>query len=720
MKLKILAFDGEMLPTLAAMPDPEKSPIMLLSFTTNYEIMNGKRKVIFKLNRNKDELEGVQIRDFDVLVRFNDERRMTCGWELLIKDCDIIVGYNISGFDIPYIVDRAKALNMNKLKIGNADHFLYCKKTNSKGRSVTKIYNVQGKILEDVYYVLRRDDASNTIKADYTLKNLKLEVTAKEVLGKEKKEFSIQEMIDYWEKGINEEKFINYCSVDSELALEFITKFRLLDKFIGLSRRSGKLTQDIIDSQGFGGLVENLLMREFGKIGRVLPCRSKSFSNNDIIETEEDDLKGAYVLPPKLGISDNVVIADYESLYPTLIIKNNICYTTVITDNSIPDNPETMNIIKDEEGKLLGRFIKQHILKGIIPTILENLKIERKLAKTEMKKYEKGSADYLRLDSEQNATKILMNSFFGYTGEQSAKLYFYAIAASITGSGQKQIKYTMKMINDITVIDVDRKMYKLKIIQGDTDSVYVQVTPVDIKDKFIPSEILKNREICVRVVSKELEKINATLEKPMKLAFEDYAKRILITAKKRYTKIIVDEKGKEIISSKGIETQRRDWCNFSTESLDEAIKIILFESDVETGTKKMIDYIRDQAEKLRKNEIDIKKLILSKSLTKISAAYNNKSVHNQVAIKMAERGKPSNVGDRIQYLIMDTGNDKALISEKAEDADYVMEGKCKNKIDYDYYVSKQLFPPIERMLNVIGIDKNLLSKDKKQKTMMDF
>jgi len=616
MKLKILAFDGEMLPLNSQMPNSEKCPIMLISYAANYELMNGKKKVIFVLNRDKNLPEGVQVRDSDVIVRFNDERRMIRGWEILVKECDILAGYNSSGFDIPYIVDRAKALNVGKLMIGNSDETLYCKKTNSKGRSVTKIYNVKSKILEDVYYVLRRDDASNTIKADYTLKNLKLEVTAKEVLGKEKKEFSIEKMVEYWEKGLDEDKFINYCSVDSELALEFITKFRLLDKFIGLSKRSGKLTQDIIDSQGFGGLVENLLMREFGKIGRVLPCRIKSFSNDNIIETEEDNLKGAYVLPPKLGISDNIVIADYESLYPTLIIKNNICYTTVITDNSIPDNLETMNIVRDENGKLLGRFIKSHILKGIIPTILENLKVERKLAKTEMKKYEKGSADYLRLDSEQNATKILMNSFFGYTGEQSAKLYFYAIAASITGSGQKQIKYTMKMINDITVTDIDGKMYKLKIIQGDTDSVYVQVIPVDIKDKFIPSEILKNREICVRVVSKELEKINMTLEKPMKLAFEDYAKRVLITAKKRYTKIIVDEKGKETISSKGIETQRRDWCNFSTESLDEAIKLILFEPDIETGTKKMIDYIRDQAEKLRKNEINIKKLILSKGLKK--------------------------------------------------------------------------------------------------------
>lgn len=713
MKLKILAFDGEMLPKLNAMPNAEKSPIMLLSFAANYNIMNGKKKVVFVLNREKSIPDSVQVRESnnDVIVRFNDERRLTNGWELLIKDCDVITGYNIAGFDIPYIVDRAKALNMNKLSIGNADDTLWCRKHLSKGKSVVTIGGIKGKILEDVLYVLRRDDASNTIKADFNLKNLKLEVTAMEVLGKEKKDFSIQEMIDYWEKGTNEEKFINYCSVDSELALEFITKFRLLDKFDGLARRSGKVTQDIIDSQGFGSLVENLLMKEFGKNGRAIPCRGKSFSDEDVDEGESE-LKGAFVKEPKVGISDHVVIADYASLYPTLMMKNNICYTTVILDNSIPDDPETMNIIRDENGVLLGRFIKSHILKGIVPTILEDLMAERKLAKTEMKKYEKGSIGYLMWDSEQNATKILMNSFYGYTGEQGAKLYCYPVAASVTGSGQKQIKYTMKMIDGITVTDIDGKQYKLEIIMGDTDSIYVKVIPLDIENHTL------NREISVRVVSKELEKINATLEKPMKLAFEDYAERVFVGAKKRYTKIIVDEKGNKKVVSKGNETIRREWCNFASESLEKALNIILFEKDIGDGIKKMVDFIRDEAEKLKNGQIDIHKLMLSKQLSKPITSYDNDAVHVKVAILMKGRGRPSEVGDRIQYFVVDNGKD--LVGDRAEEADYVISGKCKYPIDYKYYTTKQLFPPIIRMLKILNVSEELLTADKKQKSLLEF
>ena len=708
MKFKILSFDCEILPTLNSMPNPTRSQIMLISFNANYELMKDKRKVIFILSRD-GHTEGTQIRENDVIVRFNDERKMIKKWEEIVRQCDLLTGYNISGFDIPYICDRAKVLRVGNLKIGKSADNLWCKKYLSKGRNVVKIGGVKGKIIEDVLYILRRDDASNTIKADYNLKNLKLKVTAKEVLKKEKKDFSIEEMLDYWENGTNEEEFINYCSIDSELVLEFMTKFRLLDKFVGLSRRSGKLIQDIIDSQGFGSLVENLLQKEFVKLDRVVPCRGKVYGS--LGETKEDDLKGAFVLTPKLGISDNVVILDYASLYPSLMIKNNLCYTTVITDNKIINDEATMNIIRDEQGVIIGRFVKSHILKGIVPTILESLTLERKTAKIEMKKCEKGSSSYLTWDSEQNATKILMNTFYGYTGEQGAKLYYYPIASSVTGTGQKQIKYTIKMIDNVIVTDIDEKQYKLKVIMSDTDSIYVQVIPL------VTNSIL-NREICVRVVSKELEKINVTLEKPMKLTFEDYARRILITAKKRYTKIIVDENGKETVSSKGIETIRREWCNFASDSLEKAINIILFEEKVDVGIKKMIDMIQNESEKLKKGEIDIRKLTLSKQLTKPITTYDNKAVHVQVAIKMKQRGNPSEIGDRIQYFIMDNG--KKLISEKAEEAEYVMQGKSKDKIDYNYYIHNQLYPPIIRMLKVLGVSEKQLTKDKRQHLLSDY
>lgn len=710
MKLKILAFDGEMLPQNNQMPDPEKCPIMLLSFAANYNIMNDKKKVIFKLNRNKEESEGVQIRDLDVIVRFNDERRMICGWEVLCRECDVLAGYNSSGFDIPYIVDRAKALSVGKLIIGNADDNLWYRKHTSKGLSVYTIGGVKGKIIFDVLYLIRRNDESNTIKKEFKFKSNKLEDTAKIALGKEKKEFEISEMIDYWEKGVGEEKFINYCSVDSELALEFITKFRLLDKFLMLSKESGKLPQDIIDSQGFGSLVESRLMKDFTKIGRVIPCRGNStFENVSDSEIEEDNLAGAFVLPPKLGITDDIASGDFISLYPSLMRKHNICPTTVILDNIIPDN-ENMIIVKNDEDKVMGRFVKPSILKGIIPTIQEELMIKRAATKVEMKKYKKGTIEYMMLDASQNATKILLNTFYGFAGEQGNKLYCYNVAASVTGSGRKQIKYTIAMIEG-KVVSYNGKNYKLHLAAGDTDSVYVQVIAEDT------NEIL-TRKTVVGAATLKFDEINATLEKPMKLAFENYIKRMLVTAKKRYTMVTVDENGKESVVSKGIETQRKDWCDFATDAMTIANDLILHEKDVSIGTKKVIKLIRDEADKLKEGKIDPHKLILSKSLSKLITSYDNEAVHVKVAIKMKERGHPSEVGDRIQYIIMDNG--KKLVGDQAEEAEYVIKGLSKDKINYTYYITKQLFPPIERLLTAIGADKNLLSIDKKQKLMSDF
>lgn len=712
MKLKILSFDCEMLPTLSAMPNSETSPIMLISFAANYPIMNNRNKVIFVLNRNKNDKEDIIIRENDVIVKFNDERRMIHGWESLILDCDVIAGYNISGFDIPYIIDRAKALNMNKLKIGLADDSLWYKKHTIKGLSVFTIGGAKGKIIFDVLYLLRRNDESNTVKKEFKFKSNKLEDTAKIALGKEKKEFEIKEMIDYWENGTNEEKFINYCSVDSELALLFITKFRLLDKFIMLSRESGKLTQDIIDSQGFGGLVENLLMSRFTKIGRVIPCRGNSFSFSSprkFDEIEEDELEGAYVLEPKIGITDDSASGDYTSMYPTLMQKNNICPTTVILDNKIPDN-DNMIIVKNDEDIVMGRFVKPSILKGIIPLIQEELMLKRANLKAEMKKFAKGTIEYLMYDAGQNATKILLNTFYGFTGEQGNKLYCYQVAASVTGSGRKQIKYTMSMIEGKTV-SYNGKNYKLKLSMGDTDSVYVQIIPEDI------NEVL-NREIVVAVASSKFNEINATLEKPMKIAFENYIKRMLVTAKKRYTMITVDENGKESITNKGIENVRKDWCDFATEAMTKANDIILFEKDINIGTKKVVEFIRDEADNLRNGKIDVHKLILSKSLSKAITIQDYNAIHVKVARKMKERGHPSETGDRISYIVMNSGKD--LIGDNAEEADYVIKGLSKDKIDYDYYINKQLFPPIGRILKVIGSDKKLLSADKKQKSLMDF
>lgn len=710
MFLKVCSFDIEVLTTENRMPFPDKDCVLLVSCHFNYDyeaegVMT--RNVVLLLHKAKD---GVEKQENRIVYIFNNEPRLLSKLFNILKENDIFTGYNVNNFDFVYIADRAKTLGMKNINIGLGDKGLYCRKHISKGFSVTNIGGLTGKILIDVLGVLRREDATNVFLKKYNLKNLKLENVSREILGVEKLEFSIQEMNDYWNDCNNIElrnRFVDYCSRDSELALMFLTKFRLLDKFFALSKASGKLVQDVINSQGSGSMVENLLLKEFRKYDRVMPIRTGGGSD------DEEELEGAFVLEPVLGVTDNIGVCDYASLYPSIMIKHNLSYDTLILESpeKLGLNEDDIVTQLDEMDNPYARFVKKEKVKGIIPRKLEELLVLRKSQKKEMNKYDKGTSNYLLFDSAQNATKILLNSFYGYTGDSGSKVYSWFIATAVTTNGRKQIRKTIDMVKN-TLVEKDGIKYKLDVVASDTDSTYVHVMKDGSKDI--------SREEVVYCVNYAADKVNETLEKPMNLAFESYIKRIIIIAKKHYAYLSVDDKGKESITSKGLETVRRDWCSFSTDNMTKIIDFILKEKDVKEGVNKSIELLKEQAKLLKKDKIDLNLLVLSKKLTDYITAYDGKAVHVQVAIKMKDRGHASEVGDRIQYLITDNG--KKLVSDRAEEAEYVMRNLDKFKIDKTYYIYQQLLPPAQRVLRLLGVkDELLLSKmDEGQKSLFDY
>lgn len=708
MKLRVMSWDIEVLPLGEQMPVADKCPITMMSLCGNYDIANGKKKVVMILDRNgKDSRED---RGEYILARFADERRIIEVWENIVKRTDVIVGYNVNGFDFPYVIDRARVLNIN-INVGMADDRLWHKGRISKGMKVVTIGGMKGRIIFDVLYMLRRGDESNVFKKEYNLKNLTLEWVSGEILGEEKGKlkFGARDMVIWWNTGSREEEFISYGLRDAEVVLEMVQKFRLLDRFIMLSRKSGKLVQDVVDSTGFGGLVENLLMKKFREENRVVPCRSKGGFGD--ISSDVDDIEGAYVMEPKLGITDHLGSVDYKSLYPSLMIRHNMCFTTVVGSELeyLMKKGLQVDIIKGdgEEGIEYGIFVKSSVKKGIIPVILEDLMVERQRLKGLMKKSEKGSAKYIMYDAGQNAAKILLNSFFGYTGDSTSKMYSWSVASSVTGAGRKQIMKTIDDINS-SAVKMGENEYRMRVALGDTDSSYIQVIG--------GIEEVLNRNIVVGCVSQVIEKVNLGLEKPMELAFENYIRRLLVTAKKHYTMLVEDEKGHRGIVNKGIESVRRDWCDFSSENMDNVIEILLGNDDVGSGIKNSIQFVKDECNRLIDGNVILDKLILSKKLSKPLTSYDAKAVHCMVAKKMNARGKSVEIGDRVSYII--TNNGKKLISEKAEEVELVREGKFK--VDYDYYIQHQLLPPVMRVFEVIGVKDKSILQDRRQKSLLDY
>lgn len=698
--LKHLAFDIECLPLGGSMPVPETSPVIMisLSFSPAYEGFDTKVLVA-------RDVEGV----LENVECFGNEAAMLERFfELFQKyDPDIVAGYNEIDFDIPYIADRVNVLNElgHNLKpvVGRDGRILSYRKIGNR-----TMVSIPGRVVVD---------ALPLIRSQYSLKRYTLRNVAKELLDREKLDVAPSEMEEYWQdSGEKILHFIDYAQRDSELALELFMKLRLLDKHIAVAQVSGSLLQEVVDG-GQTSMVENLLLREYGKRDRVIPPKP----SDDLVNfrnRSSEGLKGGEVLEPKKGLLENIVILDYKSLYPTIMMAHNLCYTTVVEG----DRPETKTI-KPPSG---GEFVTADVSKGIMPSILENLLSRRVETKKRMKNAS-SEDEYRVLDATQLALKILLNSFYGYSGYTRARLYSLTLANAVTSFGRDNILNTRAIVNgtinkvilrddgvyfteELDAIRDDDHIVSLSVVYGDTDSVFVQCSsesPVSLED----AELVGN---------KIAGTVSASLPDPMELEFESIARRGLFIAKKRYAIWVFERTGdewKDSIKVKGMETVRRDWCELTSKTLNRVLELVLKEGDVDAAVshvRKVVDGVRNID--VRKDEGIIDDLTMTRMFSKSASRYKNKQPHLTVVEKIEERtGIRPPVGERIPFVIV-AGKD--LFVNRAEDPEYVRDHNVP--IDVDYYIKKQVLPPVERILGVFGVDIANLDYGSRQKGLFDF
>ncbi len=671
--LRHLAYDIECLPLNGAMPQPETSPIILLSLAFDPGF-NGKKTLVLVGKKVSMDGEVESCGSEEAMLRrfFNIVREY---------DPDILVGYNSNSFDIPYIVERIRTLNKKGARVeplmGRDGKTVYYKKFGNTTR-----VSAMGRITVDVLPLLRREFSLK----QYTLKN-----AARELLGLEKLDIPFLEMEAYWkDDGEKLSKFVEYARRDSELALAFLLKLRLIDKYIALARASGTLLQDILDG-GQTQMVENIILREYKKHDRVLPARPTGEMSDGRFD-EGEELAGGEVLPPKKGLLENIVILDYKSLYPTIMMAHNLCYTTEV----VGERPD--DVIRAPSG---GVFVSQKVAKGIVPSILENLLNRRQATREKMKTASEEDARVL--DATQQALKILLNSFYGYSGYARARLYSLTLAGAVTSFGRENILRTKSLIeNGIREIILkeggaftkdetrEGKNVCLSVVYGDTDSVFVNLLDTKIT--------LDEAELVGRKIAKI---VTSSLLKPMELVFDSFGRRAIFIAKKRYAVLVWEKsngKVKEKLRVKGMETVRRDWCELTTKTVEKVLELVLKEGKVDEAVE-LVRYTIDSIREIdaRKHPELYEQLILTRQYTKKPESYKSRQPHITVVDKLKSRGIIANVGDRIPFVIL-AGN--GLFVDRAEDPDFAKEKNLP--LDVDYYVMKQILPPVERILSDFG------------------
>ncbi len=653
---KYLSIDIEV--AAGGLPDPKKHPIAIISLAFNPPY-RGKKNLLLISKRAKGLPKNC--------LSFASEKEMLSKLLNIIEeyDPDFIVGYNINDFDLPYILERLRINNLPRNLGRCKEKRAICKKIGNK-----RVPTVTGRIVVDVFNIIK--EAAS--KGVFRFKRYGLGDVSKELLGEGKVDITHSEITKYWNGGEREfKKLLEYAKKDSELTLRLLLEKNLLDKFIELSKVSGLLLQDVLES-GESARIENLLLREFNKHDFLLPAKP---TKEEVLKRKEEreakGLKGGLVLEPKVGLhTEGIIYLDFEAMYPSIFISYNICPTTLVKGDIALETIETPSGAK---------FVSKKIREGIIPRILRSLIEERRRIKKKLKE-EKDEEKRRILDAKQLALKYMANAFYGYTGYLRARLYLLEIANAITSCGRYLISRTKE------IVETDKRF---KVIYGDTDSIFVKTKEKDLEK--------------LLAIGKELEqRINKQLKGIVRMKIESIFTSLLILSKKRYAGLSYEKIGdewREKIVMKGIETVRRDWCELTSKTLEKTLEILLRERNIEKAFK----FVKDILRKLSEGKVSLKDLVITKTLSKPINEYKGMQPHVELIKKLVKRSpdKVPGIGDRIGYVIV---QGPGLVSKRAEDPDYVKEKGLK--IDSKYYIESQLLPPLERIFEALGIKRSQL------------
>jgi DNA polymerase elongation subunit (family B) len=570
---------------------------------------------------NKDKtVKYVKCRDEYTLCKtFLDD------WE---KDYpDVISGWNIKFFDIPYLVNRFnRILGEEQTKRLSPWNNVYGREKVIRGKNMTS-YDLTGVATLDYIELYKWYAPGGKSQESYRLDNI-----AHVELGKKKIDYSEYDNLHQLYR-LNFQKFIEYNIVDVELVFELESKLKLIELGLTLAYDTKTNYEDIFaQTRMWDSIIYSYLFEK----NIIVPPK--------IIKNKTEAFEGAYVKEPQVGMHNYVASFDLNSLYPHLMMGYNISPETLINHEDYTDdmreilgqviNVDRMIDRKIDTSKLKdvtitpnGQFFRTDV-QGFLPKMLEEMYEDRKKFKKlmlkskqdyenetdESKKYEIKNL-IARYDNLQLAKKVSLNSAYGALGSQYFRFYDLRMALGVTTAGQLSIRWIEKALNEYL-----NKLLKSKnedyVIASDTDSIYLRLGElVDsvFKDKSNTNAIIAFMDkVCEQKIQPFIDKsyqelasyVNAYAQK-MQMKREGLSDKGIWTAKKRYILNVYNNEGVQYkepqIKVMGLEMVKSSTPAAIREKMKEVIQLMMKGS--ESDVQEFILNFREEFKKLPPEDI---------------------------------------------------------------------------------------------------------------------
>ena len=653
---------------------------------------------------------------------FDDESRMLKEFIIWWQDnCpDVVTGWNINFFDIPYLIRRIINVHGEELAKKISPWGLINERRITMKGTEEITYDIQGVAMLDYLDLYKK----YTYQAQ---ESYRLDHIAFVELGDKKKENPGTSFKDFYTN--HWDTFVDYNIHDVVLVDKLEDKMKLIELQLTMAYNAKINYEDVFSQvRMWDAIIYNHLRNK----GIVIP--------QNLSSRKDAQFEGAYVKDPLVGLHKWVASFDLNSLYPHLIMQYNISPETLL------DGRETVNVDYLLDQKFDTTTLKRRDVamtangvcytkekQGFMPELMEKMyndrsKFKKKMLKVQQeyehdKKNNNLRKEISRLNNLQMAMKIALNSAYGAMGNQYFRYFDLRMAEGITTSGQLSIRWMANKLNAFMnkTLKTDGKDYVIAI---DTDSIYLTLEDLVEKTcvgKTDEQKIKYMDKICEDVFQPFIDTgyqelatyMNAYAQK-MQMKREVLADKAIWTAKKRYIMNVHNSEGVQYAEPKikvmGLEMVKSSTPAVIRNKLKDSIKVIL-----EGNQSKLHEYIhsfRDDFNKLPVEEIafprsvnGMKEYMASSTIYRKSTPIHVRGAlllnHHLKQMKLDKKYQPIRDGDKIKFVYLKTPN---TIQEDiiAFGQELPKELDLHKYINYEKQFEKVFLDPLQIVIQPLG------------------
>ncbi|XP_071479193.1 DNA polymerase zeta catalytic subunit-like [Diadema antillarum] len=626
-----------------------------------------------------------------------DEKAMFEEFVKLVRrhDPDILAGFEIQQLSWGYLFQRAAFLEVQLCQQisrlpddPRESHFSADK--DAYGADHMSEITIAGRIVLNLWRIIRHEVNLNI----YTFENV-----AYHVLHQRLPLYTFRTLTDWFDHNTACYRWrtIEYYATRVRGNMRLIQQLDLIGRTSELARLFGIEFYSVL-SRGSQYRVESMMLRQakcanYIAVSPSVHQRSRSKAPECIPLVME---------PESRFYEDPVIVLDFQSLYPSMMIAYNYCFSTCLGRvehiaqggeytlgcTSLSSPPRQLEHLLTSDGLHISPngivFVKHSVRHGVLPRMLDQILNTRIMVKKALKDHKGDKVLERMLDNRQLGLKLIANVTYGYTSANfSGRMPCIEVGDSVVRKGRETLERAIKMVNTTP-------KWGARVVYGDTDSLFVLVKGVTKSRAF---EI--GREIVAAVTAEN--------PKPVKLKLEKVYKPCVLQAKKRYVgyKYESPDQAEPDFDAKGIETVRRDSCPAVAKMLERSLKILFETKDV----SKVKRYVQQQFQKLSEGRIGLQDLMFAKE-------YRGRQYYRPGACVPAleiakrklsvDRRSEPRVSERVPYVVVHGSPGLPLIQLVRTPQEYLRDPSYN--LNTPYYITRQIVPALNRVFGMMGVD----------------